>query len=60
MNTFLLSLCKERFLLCTVRPLETGFANIFKGTNTTLKVKSFKQLEEKLLLISNTGDFADI
>lgn len=41
-----------------MRPLEIGFAKIFKVANTTLKVKSFKQLEQRLLLlISNIGDF---
>ena len=40
-----------------MRALEIGFVKIFKVTNTSIKIKSFKQLEQKLLLISNIGDF---
>lgn len=34
-----------------------GFAKIFKVTNTSLEVKSSKQLKQKLLFTSNSGDF---
>ena len=51
------SLCKQRFLIHKMRPLEVGFAKIFRVTKNNLTVKYFEQLEQKPLLTSNPGYF---
>lgn len=40
-----------------MRPLEVGFAKIFRVTKNNLTVKYFEQLEQKPLLTSNPGYF---
>lgn len=57
MSIFRFILCNQRFLMYKIRFFEMGFVKIFKVINISLEVKFFKQLKQKLLFISNSGDF---